>query len=325
MRIRTLAHVSDLHLGAANRYASIARTVAETLSDTGVDHVVVTGDLTHRGRHDELDAYERAFERLIRERRVTVIPGNHDRLGDDVRDRIMPGERVQIASADGLHIVRVDSTGPHNRRWLQGHGLLTLDDIEAIDAALDAAPADALRVVALHHHVLPLPEESFGESFSNRCGWPFTRELGHGMRLLQRIAERCELVLHGHRHIPSSKLIGETLQVCNAGSSTALGRVRLFAHRDGALCLTPMWLDVTRDTHRARDRGVETFTAPTAHRHGADTHIEDLRAHARGTRFLSRSQVQRSGSPELVYAAQGTARKAPLLARSGAFVRNSAQ
>lgn len=254
MRIRTLAHVSDLHLGGGARNAAMSRAIAETLLATKVDHVVVTGDLTNRGRHAELDAYEEAFAPLIARGRVTRIPGNHDRLGDDVRDRIMDGARVQIATAEGLHMVRVDSTGPHNRTWLHGHGRLTKQDVHAIDEALDEAAPGALRVVLLHHHPLPLPEDSFGERLSTWMGWPFTLELASGVGLLERIAGRCDLVLHGHRHVPSARQVGparpfsRSMLVCNAGSSTQLGRVRLFAHRDGALCLAPMWLDVAADT-----------------------------------------------------------------------------
>ena len=56
MRIQTLAHVSDLHLGAGVHSAEMARAIADTLIATKVDHVVVTGDLTHRGRNSELEA-----------------------------------------------------------------------------------------------------------------------------------------------------------------------------------------------------------------------------------------------------------------------------
>ncbi len=252
MRIQTLAHVSDLHLGGGARSAAMARAIADTLLATKVDHVVVTGDLTHRGRGAELDGYEDAFAALIARGRVTCVPGNHDRLGDDVRERIMSGARVQVDTRDGLHIVRVDSTGPHNRSWLHGHGRLTKQDVQAIDDALDEAPRDALRLVILHHHPLPLREESLGERLSNWMGWPFTLELDSGAGLLERIQGRCDLVLHGHRHVPSATQVGKgahgrPLLVCNAGSSTQLGRVRLFAHRDGGLCLAPMWLDVASD------------------------------------------------------------------------------
>jgi 3',5'-cyclic AMP phosphodiesterase CpdA len=250
----------------------MTRAIADTLLAAKVDHVVVTGDLTNRGRTAELDAYREAFAPLIASGRVTSIPGNHDRLGDDVRDRIMEGARVQIETVEGLHLVRVDSTGPHNRRWLQGHGKLTMQDVHAIDEALDEAAPDALRVVLLHHHPLPLPEDSFGEKLPRWLGWPFTLELASGVGLLERIVGRCDLVLHGHRHVPNARHIGRDgdrpMIVCNAGSSTQLGRVRLFAHRDGALSLSPMWLDVAADTHAAERKSFRDVVGLAAARAG---------------------------------------------------------
>jgi Icc protein len=284
MRIHTLAHVSDLHLGAGSRAADMTRAIADTLIAAKVDHVVVTGDMTNRGRNAELDAYHDAFAPLIASGRVTSIPGNHDRLGDDVRNRIMDGARVQIETAEGLHLVRVDSTGPHNRRWLQSHGILTKQDVHAIDEALDEAAPDALRVVLLHHHPVPLPEDSFAEKFPRWFGRPFTLELSSGAGLLERIVGRCDLVLHGHRHVPSARHIGQhgdrPMIVCNAGSSTQLGRVRLFAHRDGGLCLSPMWLDVAADTHAVERKSFRDFVGLAAARAGFEESFEQAIAYA---------------------------------------------
>jgi hypothetical protein len=56
-------------------------------------------------------------------------------------------------------------------------------------------------------------------------------------------------VLHGHRHVPAELVLGRgtarPLRVVNAGSSTGLGRTRLFLHQAGRLT-GEAWLD-----HRA--------------------------------------------------------------------------
>ena len=39
-----------------------------------------------------------------------------------------------------------------------GHGLVTEDDIGAIEAAFRSAPPQAETVLLLHHHPLPLPD-----------------------------------------------------------------------------------------------------------------------------------------------------------------------
>src|SRR5579871_4985746 len=164
MRKRILAHLSDLHLGSAPRFAERARRLCERLRAAAVDHVVVTGDVTDRGRRAEWAEFERAFAPLIDERRVTVVPGNHDRVGDDCGARVMDGRRVDVALADGLYMVRVDSTGPHSARSiLNGHGDVCSAVLDAIDHALAEAPPSLLPIVLLHHHPLPLPEETWLE------------------------------------------------------------------------------------------------------------------------------------------------------------------
>jgi 3',5'-cyclic AMP phosphodiesterase CpdA len=244
-RTHTLAHVSDLHLGRSPRDEAQATQLCRALVEIGVDHVVVTGDVTHRGRRRELALFEHAFAPLIAAGAVTVIPGNHDRLGDDLGDVIMPGARVQVVDAHGLYLVKVNSTGPHNRSWIAGHGALDEDDLDAVDAALAGAPADKMAVLALHHHVLPLPDEHTVERLSAFLGWPFTAELARGRELIDRSRGRCKLVLHGHRHIPRGVRMRSEwgdVDVYNAGSSTNLGGARVFEHSDGLLVHEPWWL-----------------------------------------------------------------------------------
>ena len=71
------------------------------------------------------------------------------------------------------------------------------------------------------------------ERLSSWLGFIFTAELPRGRDLLARVRGRCDLVLHGHRHVPrGARLFGppRPMHVFNAGSSTELARVRVFAH-----------------------------------------------------------------------------------------------
>ena len=245
-RARTLAHLSDLHIGRNPENDERAANLCRTLIEARVDHVVVSGDVTHRGRHSELAQFRAAFAPLIERGQLSVIPGNHDRLGDDLGDALMGGARVQVETPPGLYVVRVNSTGLHNRSWINGHGLMANEDVDDIDAALDHAPPGALVVLLIHHHILPLPEEHMAERLSSWMGWRFTAELEHGRDLLERIRGRCDLVLHGHRHIPRGLRAFDDprpVRVFNAGSSTELGRVCIFTHAGGALATGPWWLD----------------------------------------------------------------------------------
>jgi 3',5'-cyclic AMP phosphodiesterase CpdA len=238
VQTKTLAHLSDLHVGRDRATDLNAAALCERLLAAAVDHVVITGDLTHRGRAAEYARFCDTFAPWFESGRITLVPGNHDRLGDDVASLIMDeGRRVEIVRRPGLHIVRVDSTAPHNRFLVAGHGALCERVIEACAVALDQAPPESLRVVLLHHHVLPAPTETFSEHLADWVALPFANELALGGRLLERILGHADLVLHGHRHTPRADELGtETdrlLAIYNAGSSTALGACRVFHHAAG--------------------------------------------------------------------------------------------
>jgi len=244
--IQTLAHLSDLHLGRSPANdLEVARAV-EALLEGGVDHVVLSGDVTERGRAHEYARYVALFAPLLQAGRLTVVPGNHDRLGDDLGARLRRGARVQTETRHGVYVVRVDSTGPHNRFLLAGHGDLDDTVLGEIERAVAAAPSGHLVVVTMHHHPLPLPEETLPELLATRIGLPYATELHLGKMLLTRLRGRCDLVLHGHRHVPQQRVLfasdARPLGLYNAGSSPSLGRFRVFAHAGGRLCGAPGWL-----------------------------------------------------------------------------------
>lgn len=240
--MRTLAHLSDLHLGRSLETDAAAARLRAALDE--VDHTVVTGDVTNRGRRDELARFHQLFGDLVRRGRLSVVPGNHDRLGDDVGARLMQGGRVEVVQAPGLYLVRVDSTGPHNRFLLAGHGEVCERVLDLVDVALDGAPPATLVVVAMHHHPVPLPTETLPEWVVAQLGVPWANELRLGRTLLERVSGRCDLVLHGHRHVPRAfQLLHERpIGLFNAGCSTALGRFRRFSHHHGALLGEPEWV-----------------------------------------------------------------------------------
>jgi 3',5'-cyclic AMP phosphodiesterase CpdA len=246
VKIQTLAHLSDLHLGRSPEYDRAVVQLRDAVLHGAVDHIVVSGDITNRGRRGELARFDELFGTLKREGRLSVVPGNHDRLGDDVGASIMRA-RIEEITVEGLHLILVDSTGPHNRFLLAGHGDLSQEVIDLVDAALERAPADHLVALVVHHHPLPLPEETFPERFATGMGWPYARELKLGHELLGRIRGRCDLVLHGHRHVPRSFMLyagdARPLRVFNAGCSTQLGRFRMFVHLEGELVGEPGWLE----------------------------------------------------------------------------------
>jgi Icc protein len=224
-----------------------ASALVAALIETAIDHVVVTGDITDAGRVQSFQTFERVFAPLIEQGRVTIVPGNHDRLGDDVGGSFMGGKRVDTVAVEGAYFVRVDSTGPHNRSSiLAAHGRICDRVLDDLSRALDQAPPDSVCAILLHHHPVPLPAEGLWETISSTLGLPWAAELTLGEELLRRALGRCDLVLHGHRHVPSAAVLdpngARPLRVFNAGSSIERGGMNVFSHLGGALLGEPGWL-----------------------------------------------------------------------------------
>lgn len=246
--MKAIAHISDLHIGRDARTDAAAQALCDALLAAGVDDVLLTGDVTHRGRRSELAAFRRMFAPLAD--RLLVVPGNHDRSGEDAARELMEEERVQVERRNGLFVVRLDSTAPHNRRLIDSHGALTSGDIAAVDEAVETAPKGALMVLMLHHHLLPLPEDHWGERLASLLGWPNAAELDLGKDLIERIVGRFDLVLHGHRHRAGEVVLhspgARSLHVLNAGSTPELGRARLIEHAAGSI-VSLFWLGTGAD------------------------------------------------------------------------------
>src|SRR3954467_15360856 len=109
--IRTLAHLSDLHIGESEERDEAARALCDTLLSSAVDHVVVTGDLTHEGSYREMLRFEQLFAPVLSSGRMTLVPGPSDRLGDDAGAYLMRAKRVAVTRKPDLYLVRVDATG----------------------------------------------------------------------------------------------------------------------------------------------------------------------------------------------------------------------
>lgn len=220
-----------------------AARLAWELIGSHIDSVIVTGNITHDGKRDQWTLFQDLFAPLLREHRLIAVPGDRDRLGDDLGWAIMAGPRVQTVTRPGLHLVRVNSTA------VRPGGRASLDDadLKAIDVALDAAPVDSVAALALHHDPVRMPTQRRVRRLSSWLGYSVAPELGRGAELLARIEGRCDLVLHGRRSEPRGTRVSNgsrPLTVFNAGSSTELGHAYVFTlDMAGGLRGGAMWLD----------------------------------------------------------------------------------
>jgi 3',5'-cyclic AMP phosphodiesterase CpdA len=185
-----LLHLSDLHAGSAVETA-VEHSVKALVERVSPDLIVVTGDLAHRGRrreHQRAAAFLRALERPL-----LVIPGNHDipytlpaRFTRPWAEFERQWETVEpIFRADGLLVVGLNSVRP----WRHQSGGIQGSQITRVAELLAQAPEGALRVVALHHHLIGAPWRSRKKPVARRT------EVLSGL-----VEAGAELIIAGHIH-----------------------------------------------------------------------------------------------------------------------------
>ena len=123
------------------------------------------------------------------------------------------------------------------------------DDLQRLDEAGLGATPDAYRAVTRRLEALPGKVDRARLFQAELIKTPRVGEsdtLVLGTDLLEAVSGRCDLVLHGHRHCPTHRSVempgAAPVSIFNAGSSTELGRSRIFLHQAGALVGRPWWM-----------------------------------------------------------------------------------
>ncbi|HJU48563.1 MAG TPA: metallophosphoesterase [Gaiellaceae bacterium] len=192
---RYAVHVSDLHRGKSAD-AAVDEALAALVVQLDPAVVLATGDLANRGRPHELAEARTVLERLGAP--VLAVPGNHDipytlparlrrpwRAFEEAFGTVAPVMRTTDLVAVGLNSV-----------WPTRHqrGRLPRTELERMRRELAAAPAGALRLVALHHQLAGAPWRTARK-------WP----LKHRSDVLAALEDAgAELVIGGHIHQSSA-------------------------------------------------------------------------------------------------------------------------
>ncbi|MBB4077321.1 3',5'-cyclic AMP phosphodiesterase CpdA [Bartonella fuyuanensis] len=223
-----LAHISDVHLsplpqptffelfgkrltGYLNwqkkRKSQMATNVLETLIDalnkTKPDHLVISGDLVNLALDKEFEQAHRWLLDLGQPQDISLTFGNHDAYihgalqkactlfkpwitGDVPQKNAFPYMRIRknvaiIAASSAIATPPFQASGYFGKRQAQ-----------ALSHLLKTAAQDNLfRVVMIHHP--PFPKATF-----------WHKKLRDTKRFLEVIKHHgCELILHGHTHLPT--------------------------------------------------------------------------------------------------------------------------
>jgi 3',5'-cyclic AMP phosphodiesterase CpdA len=188
--VTRILHVSDLHIGTRED-PDVARALSELIGRVAPELVVVSGDLTHRNKphqHETAAAFLRGFDTEL-----LVVPGNHDipvwppwrftatfRAFEQTWGTAQPIYRSERALVVGLNSVRP---------WRHQSGGVRRSQLVWAAEQLAAAAPDALRVVALHHHMIGAPWRTRKKPVAERN------------RVLAALVDcGAELILAGHTH-----------------------------------------------------------------------------------------------------------------------------
>ncbi len=213
--MRKFIHLSDIHFGP--RFVPhLGQVVLEEIAALDPDAVVISGDFTLRGRHNEY-ILAREFIKQI-SKPVLTIPGNHDQpLFAPIERLLTPYARYRryihptvdmSLAVDGLFMLGLSDCRP----ILPG-GFWSRQQRAWIREQLACAPEGAARVVVSHHQF------QWGGKWRPAGFWYPNKTLDWLAR------QNVELVLNGHTHIPAASQLDSGIVVARAGTATS-DRVR---------------------------------------------------------------------------------------------------
>lgn len=204
----TIAHVSDLHVESEYYSSDLAYNVQERLSELEPDVLVITGDLTDNGYPREYTGAKDLTDRF-KARRKLVVPGNHDarNMGYTVFEDVF-GTRFPSVDVGWLKIQGIDSSEPDIDDGHIGRLAYTL-----VERSLGGRE---IKVVALHHHLIPVPGTGRERNIPV--------DAGDFLELIAKLGVNA--VLSGHKHVPWMWSLNDML-LLNAGTATTL-RVKAY-------------------------------------------------------------------------------------------------
>ncbi|WP_318653879.1 metallophosphoesterase family protein [Anaeromyxobacter oryzae] len=220
-----LGHISDLHVSDRSRYprngftarecekhsARLAKGLLDALREVGVDHLVVTGDVTFSGESREFERVADLLRPFAEAGKLTVVPGNHDVWTEDA---VETARFLRALGPDGRGMKKAAPSYPHVVPLGADAVLVALDSArygddpwttpgrlgsEQLKAARELAREHAKQgravLLAFHHHVVLPPERVDSDAHVARM------PLADADQVVRLVAEQpIAAVLHGHRH-----------------------------------------------------------------------------------------------------------------------------
>jgi Icc protein len=179
-----IAHISDLHFASSLFVQKWADNVARKIEEEHPDLLVVTGDLTTEGYIPEFELAKSFLDRLDVKDRL-IVPGNHDarNMGYAIFEELI-GPRFPCFRGGGVTVMGLDSTEPDVDDGHVGR--------EHYGAIRENFTGPNVRILALHHHLIPIPGTGRERQIPT--------DAGDLLGVCKEVS--MDLVLSGHKHLP---------------------------------------------------------------------------------------------------------------------------
>jgi 3',5'-cyclic AMP phosphodiesterase CpdA len=193
-----LVHISDLHFGRHD--PEVAASLAADIESQAPDLVVASGDFTQVGTKEEFIEARAFLDSLTAP--VFTVPGNHDVPAINILRRFLnpyglykkyiAKDLEPVLEMDGVVFVGMKTARRARLEWNWGHGTISRDQLDHLEARFATASPDAVRVIVAHHPVL-FPTEPMVQK---------TKIVKRADEALARFSELgVRLVLSGHFHL----------------------------------------------------------------------------------------------------------------------------
>lgn len=262
----SIVHLSDPHFGRDAMVEQI-EAVEHLVPDLAPNVIVLSGDLTQRARHGELQRARAWVRALGRTAPVYVLPGNHDvqwwwrpllpfgvarkyrkfrRYFGPVLAPTLELPEAVLAGVVTAHGVAWGSLTPRLRDIaVKGH--LPRREVERVRELFARADPSRIRILVMHHNLLR------GDR-SRRMGLARWRQAQRRV-----LAAGADLVLCGHDHQEAAEMVEDVVVSC---AGTLCSRVRgdgpasfnRVTIEDDAIHVQFYRWDAARDTFRPSDR-----------------------------------------------------------------------
>ncbi len=201
--IARIVQISDTHFTNSSEFLTKTYNLAlKKINLLNPDLIIHCGDVTHDGL---LPSYEIAAKELKKIKNTKlIVPGPHDllHLGQIPFQNKIINEFPEYTAKNEIFTV----FGINSAQYDEDEGLIGRAQLEQLIKKISKNNKKQLKIVAFHHHILPLPY--------TREKYPI-EDAGDVLKDLTNV--KVDMILTGHRHVASAKKINQTI-VINANT-----------------------------------------------------------------------------------------------------------